>query len=334
MSYDRNLFPYKFIIGARGIGKTYSTGNLLCNFYHKVKNIPDNPNNVDDLFIYYRLKPNQLAMMGDDIIDAKLQKKHNIKVKVVDNEIFFNDRKMGELLAIQQAPDHKGAVWPWQRYRYAIVDEFQLERRERRTFDVNYNLRSSLESVARFTTRIELGMDFPEIILMGNTVDEATDLLYAFDFLPTKYGTYKLKNKQAIIQYVQDGEKYRSNQRRNPLRILNSGDDFTFGEKTLTNRFNIIAPDAVGHRRFISFLQLTEYVKLEVWSTQKGHIYISRGLPTKKFETRCYVLHKYAANKGTTYSIDFHKLIRKHYNENNIYFDKRITAQIFMKNIV
>lgn len=334
MSFDRNNFPFRFIIGARGIGKTFSTGNLLCNLYHKVKDIPPHPLNVDDLFIYYRLKPKQLEMMGDDILDPKLQKKHNIKVRVIDKRIYFNDRYMGDLLALQDAPNHKGGVWEWSRYKYAIVDEFQLERKERRTFDIIYNLRSSLESVTRFTTRVEEGLDFPIVLFMGNTVDEATDLLYAFDFLPTKYGIYKLKKKNAIIEYVQDGERYRDNQKRNPLRVLNVGDDFTFGERTLKNRDNIIDPQLVGHRRFIAFLHLTEYVRLEVWSTQKGHLYLSRGLPTKKFENRHHVIHRFAANKGTTYNIEFHKLIRKHYAENNIYFDKRITAQIFMKNIV
>src|SRR5690554_5176901 len=101
MSYPRNEFTYRFAIGARGIGKTYAVGNLLCNFYHKVKDIPPHPLNVDDLFIYYRLKPKQLEMMGDDILDPKLQKKHNIKVEVVNKKIYFNDRYMGDLLALQ-----------------------------------------------------------------------------------------------------------------------------------------------------------------------------------------------------------------------------------------
>ena len=56
MSFDRNTWIYRFIIGDRGIGKTYQVGNLLANFYQKVKHMPDDNNNVDDLFCYYRLK--------------------------------------------------------------------------------------------------------------------------------------------------------------------------------------------------------------------------------------------------------------------------------------
>ncbi len=334
MSFPRNLYIWRFLIGARGAGKTYSSGNLLANLYHKVKHIPEHPLNIDDQFIYYRLKPQQVLNMEDDILDPKLQKKHNIRVKVEGNRVYFNDRHMGYILALQQAPFHKGTPWHYRRFRYAIVDEFQLERKERRTFDIIYNLRSSLESVFRFSTRLKEGLDMPTIILTGNTVDEATDLLYAFDFLPTKYGLYKLKSKNAIIEYFEDTKEYQEIAKKNPLRVLNVGDDFTFGEIMLKNRHNIIDPGLVGHRKFIGFLQLTAYVTLEMWSTQKGYLYFSRGLPTKKWDKLTYVLHKSLANKGTVYSVDIHKLVRKHYNEDNCYFDKRITAQVFEQNVV
>lgn len=334
MSFDRNKYVYRFMIGARGIGKTYQIGKLLANFYHKVKNIPEDTNNIDDLFVYYRLKPRQIDILADEVISPALQKKYKIKIKVESNKIYFNERYMGDLLALQDAPMHKGGNFSWQRYRYVIIDEFQLERRERRTFDVVYNLRSSLESVCRFTTRSKLELDYPTVLFAGNTVDDATDLLFALDFFPEKYGTYKFPKKNAIIQYIADGKEYKKAQSRNPLRVFETADDHTFGERKLKNKWNVMRYDMVGHRKFISFLHITDYIKLEVWQTQKGFLYISRGLPTKKFENRHHVLDKNLANKGTTYSIEFHKLIRKHYNENNIYFDKRITAQVFMKYIV
>ncbi len=333
MSFDRNTWIYRFIIGDRGIGKTYQVGNLLANFYQKVKHIPDDNNNVDDLFCYYRLKPRQLEQMAGKILKPETERKHNIKVRQEKDKIYFNDRYMGNILALKDAPLHKGGNWPWQRYRYIIIDEFQLERRERRDFDIVYNLRSTLESVFRFTTRTKLGLDFPTIILTGNTVDEVTDLLFIFDFMPEKFGTYKLKKKFAIMQYVPSPKAYRDMQRKNPLSILNQGDDFTFGERQIKSEFNVIPPDKVGHRKFIAFLHVTQYLRFEVWSTQKGYLYVSRGLPTKKFENRHFTLRPAEANKGTTYNIEFHKLIRKNYNSNNIYFDKRISAQTFLKNL-
>lgn len=334
MSYDRNLFPFRFIIGARGIGKTYSMQNLLCNLYHKVKHLESNPWNVDDLFLYLRLTKRQIENLDNNVLDSKLEKKHNIKAEKVGHKIYYNGRHMGDALAIADSPVHKGGNWQWRRYKYVIIDEFQRERRERRTFDINYNLRSLLESVTRFSTRLKEGYDLPIVIMMGNTVDEATDLLYAFDFMPLEHGMYVLRNKHAIIEYSANGAKYDAIQRRNPLRVLNTGDDFTFGERRLEQRMKVRDWRNVGHLKYIAHLHITEYIRLEVWQAQAGFIYISKGLQTRKYHNRNFVIAKYAANKGTSYNIDFHKLIRQNYENDNIVFDKRITGVVFEQNLV
>lgn len=339
MSYDRNDYPYKWIIGARGVGKTFSSQNLMCNHYHDIKHFPSDPSNVDDLFLLLRLTDAALANALTNILDSKLQKKHNIIPKAIQHDkyysIYFNGRLVGHGMSLQNAPHYKGGTWNWQRYKYVFLDEFQRERRERRTFDVVYNLRSILESVTRFSTRLKEGLDLPHVIGTANTIDEATDILFQFDFMPLKYGIYKLKKKFAIIEYIEDGKAYQRLQKRNPLRVLGADDDFTFGERRISIRDNIIDPLKTGGRRYIGHLQITDYIRFEVWQIQKGnHIYISSGLPTAKWQNRNYTLARLAANRGTTYSVDFHKLIRKNYELNNIAFDKNITAKIFNMNVV
>lgn len=338
MSYPRNEYVYRIIIGARGVGKTFAIQNLTCNFYKKNKSLPDDPTNVDDLFIYIRFTRRALANYLQNILDSKLQDKHKIIPTSVSkegyDEIYYNGKLVGIAVALADAPAIKGGTWHHQRFRYVILDEFQRERNERRTFDVNYNLRSILESMTRFTTRIREGRDYPTIIAAGNTVDEATDLLYAFDFMPLEYGVYKLKSKSAIIEYVEDGKAYQRMQAINPLRVLSQGDDFTFGERKLTLRDNIIKEGNTGHRRYVAHLQMTPYIRFEVWQIDKGRLYISNGLPTAKFENRILTLARLAANRGTNYNIDFHKLIRRQYENNSIYFDKNLTAKIFNMNIV
>ena len=331
MSYDRNKYPYRGIIGARGIGKSFSAQNLTCNLYHKVKHIEENVSNIDDMFLWLRLTPRAVDKMKAQALDPVLQKKHNIKADIIDDRIYYNGRLMGHILALSDMPVIKGGVWQWQRYRYVILDEFQRERKERRTFDIVYNLRSILESVCRFSTRLKLGMDLPTVIFMGNTVDEATDLLYAFDFMPYEFGMYKLKSKHAIIEYAPNSTEYDRLQAVNPLKVLNTGDDYTFGERRLINRHNIIDWQSVGHKSFIAYLHLSEFIRLEVWQTQNGYIYISKGLEIGKKYNNHYVLHKSLANKGTFYLQSFFLMIRDNYEKNNIYFDKRITAQVFEK---
>lgn len=339
MSYDRNLYPYRWIIGARGIGKTYSTQNLMCNHYHKVKHLKSDPSNIDDLFILIRLTPQALANVMTNVIDAKLQKKHNITPKAIQHDkyysIYFNDRLVGHGMALQDAPHIKGGTWNWHRYKYVFIDEFQRERRERRTFDINYNLASLLESVTRFSTRLQEGYNLPYIIGTANTIDEATDILFQFNFMPLKYGIYKLKKHFAIIEYIDDGKAYKEMMERNPLRVLSPVDDFTFGQRKIQVKDNIIDPLNVGSRRYIAHLQITDYIRFEVWQIQKGgHIYITYNLPTAKWQNRLYVLAKYAANRGAIYSVDFHKLIRKNYELNNIAFDSYMTAKVFNQNVV
>ena len=332
MSYDRNNFPYRIVVGNRGWGKTFSMQNLICNHYKAYKNVPEG--SIDDMFLWIRLTPRAIDKMKDRVIDDKLRKKHKIDAKVIDNRIYFNDKLVGHALALADAPVIKGGVWEWHRYKYVIIDEFQRERRERRTFDLVYNLTSVLESVTRFSTRIREGLDFPYVIFMGNTIDEATDILYKFDFLPLKYGFYKLKSKMAIIEYGGDSKQWQEDWKRNPLRILTSADDLTFGDKYFKQGINVVDPYYVGHKNYIAHLHLTDYIRVEVWSTQKGMILITKDHPVSKYDNKHFVLDKYGANKGTFYNLGFHLMIREAMYNNNLYFDKRITGQIFNKYVI
>lgn len=339
MSYDRNDFPYRGIIGARGEGKTYALQNLLLNFYHKVKVIPSRNYNKDDLFIWSRLTYGQIQGMTENFLKSELEKKHNVKAEIVSAgkyhyAIYFNERLMGHLIALGNAPHYKGINWQHQRYRYFILDEFQRERSERRTFDLVYNLRSILESMTRFTYRSKNGLDFPTIIFAGNTVDESTDLLYQFDFMPFEYGIYKLRSKSAVIEYFQDNKSLVESEERSPLAVLNRGDDFTHGEKQLKMRDNVKDYRQMGHLKYMFHLQITDYMTFEVFTSQNGRLYISNGLEFPKYRKKIMTMSRLMANKGTFYNADYHNLLRRQYENNNIYFDKRLTAMLFNQNLI
>lgn len=337
MSYDRNKYPYRFAIGSRGRGKSYAFSNLLANHYHRVKHLEDDVNGIDDMFVWVRLTFASLKNMAENVIDSKLQKKHNIQPRMISKgdyyEIYFNDKLVGHGMSLDRAPKYKGGVWNWLRYKYFILDEFQREQRERRTFNIVYNLRSLLESVGRFSTRMQEGHDYPYVIFMGNTVDEATDLLFAFDFMPLQHGMYKLPAKMAIIEYFPDGDLYTEHQKINPLGVLREDSDHTFGEKKLKVRDKVIAWNYTGERRYLGHLQINAYIRFEMWTFNKG-LYVSNGIKTAKFENKTFTLRKLEANKGTYYSIDIHKIVRQYHDLNKIYFDKRLTASIFNSNIV
>ena len=63
---------------------------------------------------------------------------------------------------------------------HIAVDEFEREKGEKNTFNIVYALVNQLENMVRSTKeRIK-------IFLMGNTLEEASDILCAFNFIPEK----------------------------------------------------------------------------------------------------------------------------------------------------
>ena len=68
---------------------------------------------------------------------------------------------------------------PNMRYNIA-VDEFEREKGERNTFDILYALVNQLENIVRSTK------NRMKIFFMGNTLEEASDILCAFNFIPEK----------------------------------------------------------------------------------------------------------------------------------------------------
>ena len=46
------------------------------------------------------------------------------------------------------------------------------------------------------------------IIMIGNTLEEASDLLSALNFIPDGFGRYKLKRKLAVVDYIKPNENY------------------------------------------------------------------------------------------------------------------------------
>ena len=45
---------------------------------------------------------------------------------------------------------------------------------------------------------------------MGNTLEEASDILCAFDFIPEQWGLFKLKKKRAVIHNIPPTDEYKA----------------------------------------------------------------------------------------------------------------------------
>ena len=110
------------------------------------------------------------------------------------------------------------------KYRNIVLDEMNAERSEKKTFDITYAFVNQLETICR------LDLD-RRIILLGNTLEEGSDILAnAFNFIPNDFGIYYLKNKRAVIQMIEDSDKYKAERKKSIAGIL------TPDESTFTNK--------------------------------------------------------------------------------------------------
>lgn len=56
--------------------------------------------------------------------------------------------------------------------------------------------------------------------MIGNTLDEASDILSAFNFIPNGFGRYKLKKKRCIIDYIAPNENYKARRKGTAADLL------------------------------------------------------------------------------------------------------------------
>jgi hypothetical protein len=85
------------------------------------------------------------------------------------------------------------------------------------------------ENIAR-TTKSKI-----RIILLGNTLEEASTILKAFNFLPEKFGRFYLKSKRCVIDNLEPTEEYLADRKGSAADIL--------GGDSMSNYTNEIRKD-------------------------------------------------------------------------------------------
>ena len=209
-----------FLLGAREAGKSYSVTSFFVDQFVN-KNIP---------FYWLRLTEFQTRKLlqnnAEKLIDPDIRRKYKLDLSVSGSNVYLVTKRsepteenpqgrvlerklMARVLALSTFYSDKGNglfdkdFLKDKNMRYNIaVDEFQREKSEKNTFDVLYALTNQLENLVRSTK------ERVRIFFIGNTLEEASDVLCAFDFIPEKFGIYKLKRKRCVIEYIEPSEKY------------------------------------------------------------------------------------------------------------------------------
>ena len=208
------------LLGGREVGKSYSVTNLFVDQWVN-KGIP---------FIWLRLTETQARKLlqnnAEKLIDPDIRRKYNLDLVTSGNNVYqvtkrskpdvngktkiVEKKLMARVYALSTFYTDKGSIYDKdflkdKKMRYNIAcDEFEREKGEKNTFDILYSLVNQLENLVRSTKeRIK-------IFFLGNTLEEASDILCAFNFIPESFGTFKLKKKRAVIQNIEPSEAYKN----------------------------------------------------------------------------------------------------------------------------
>lgn len=205
-----------FLLGGREAGKSYAVTDFFCKQFVK-KGRP---------FVWLRLSETSakklLAKNAEKLIDPDIRRKYKLDLVTNGNNVYavtkrskenskgqtkiLEKKLMARVFSIATFYNDKGSGLfdkeflddPNQYYNICL-DEMNREKSEKNSFDIVYSFTNQLENLVRSTKkRIR-------VICIGNTLEEASDLLCAFNFIPEEFGRYKLvKNKAKLLEYLRE----------------------------------------------------------------------------------------------------------------------------------
>lgn len=265
-----------YLLGGREAGKSYSVMKWATN--RKLKK-------PDDVKLYwFRLteasQKKLLAGGANDLVDPDLKRKFNLKTCTNGNCVYtyqeetYTDKNGNEkvkkvnktefcrVMACSTFYNDKGIGYFDNEYKgeyICILDEMNREQSERNTFDIVYAFTNQLENVLRSTkTRVK-------VIMIGNTLEEASDLLANLNFIPDDFGRYKLKRKKAVVDYIKPNEKYLL-RRKEATANLMMGSASTFTNEIQIDRSLLVSKRQRYSPQYIVKFGKTKDTWFTVWN--------------------------------------------------------------------
>lgn len=250
---------FYILLGGREIGKSYAVTNFFVDQYKK-KGIP---------FIWLRLTEAQARKLlqngAEKLVDPDIRRKYDLELITSGNNVYevtkrsapdkngrtkiVEKKLMARVYALSTFYKDKGSIFdkdflndPNMRYNIAC-DEFEREAGEKNSFPLLYGLVNQLENLVRSTKeRIK-------IFFMGNTLESASEILCAFNYIPEEWGIFKLKSKRAVIHNIAPTEEYKK-RRAGTIADILMPEASTFTNKintdtTLINKKRLIEPSYI-----------------------------------------------------------------------------------------
>ena len=155
---------------------------------------------------------------ADKLVDPDLKRKYDLELTTKGEEGSNRGKTFMTVLPLSKFGKLKGVGYFDKDFKgeYNIVlDEFQLEQGEKKTsFDILYNFIGIIENIAR-TTKQKI-----RVFLLGNTLEEASAILKAFNFIPEKFGRFYLHSKKCVIDNIEPTKEYLADRKGSIADIL------------------------------------------------------------------------------------------------------------------
>ena len=284
------------IIGARKTGKSYSITDFLLRQKAKKKDKVKN--------YWMRISETStkamLANKCKGLVDPDLVRKYDLDLyskgaMYVYDKNHPENEELFTVIPLSQFGKMKGVGFYDKDFdgEYNIVlDEFQLEQNEKRTsFDILYNFIGMCENVAR-TTKSKI-----RVFLLGNTLQEASSILKAFNFIPEKFGRFYLKKKRCVIDNIEPTDEYLKDREGSIADIL-GGNDMSNYTNAITKDLSLLYKGRLIKPTFIIKFRKEKSSWYTVWDSFVIKRYNNEKLhQTTDFCMRPYVNSYYSAER-------------------------------------
>lgn len=311
LGYDWAMFYA--ILGGRMTGKSYALTDFLCK---QKKRYKDNVKNY-----WLRISETSTKMLlankANKLVDPDLVRKHDLELTTKGMDVYDHGKLFMTVLPLSGMAKAKGVAFydkDFTGYINIVLDEFQLEQGEKRTsFDILYNFIGMVENIAR-TTKSKL-----RIFLVGNTLEEASSILKAFNFLPEGFGRFRLKRKRCVIDNLEPTEEYLKDRKGSAADILGGND--------MSNYTNELKKDLtlIDKRRLTTPKYLIRFGKSvnETYIVWEGNI-ITRW--KKQPVKQCIAMKPYLDN---SYNLELRTNVIDQFDARCFKFDTLITLSYF-----
>ena len=235
LGYDYMI--YYFLLGGRMAGKSYAVTDFYVHQFFEYgrpfywlrlteagtrKLLNNNAEKLVDPDLRRRYNLN-LKTRGENVynitIDENGVEHKTLMCKVLALSTFYSDKGQGffDLEYLQKTPNA---------YYNICLDEMNREANEKNSFDIVYAFANEIENIVR-NSKHNI-----RIICIGNTLQEASDILCAINFLPDHFGRFKLvKNKKKLVEMIKEYKKAKSSKE---YQIIHEKyKDYDFGKRAV-----------------------------------------------------------------------------------------------------